>query len=147
MKILVNRIKSNDDATVSTISIDGDFECFGLEDQFNEIKVPKETRVPAGIYDIELRTIGGFHGRYASKFPDFHKGMLQIMDVPNFDYILIHIGNTSDNTEGCLLVGCGANTLGGISIQSSKIAYTRLYKKVIKAAMGGQLVIEFIDND
>ena len=67
-----------------------------------------ENRIPAGIYDVRLRKIGGFDGRYKKKFAGFHRGMLHIQDVPNFKYVLIHIGNTDKNTAGCLLVGAGA---------------------------------------
>lgn len=147
MKISVDRIKSDDDATLSIVSIDGQFQCFGLEDEYREDKIAGETRIPKGKYDVELRTVGGFHGRYSRKYPSLHRGMLQVMGVPDFEYILIHIGNTDDNTEGCLLVGSGATTNGGLTIQSSRIAYLALYQKVIDAAVDGQLVIEYQDFD
>ncbi len=108
MKISVERIFSDDDATISTLWVDGRFICFGLEDEYREDKIPGETRIPAGEYKITLRTVGGFHTRYGRKFPEFHKGMLWIRGVPNFEYILIHIGNTDEHTAGCLLVGEGA---------------------------------------
>ena len=34
-----------------------------------------------------------------------HKGMLWVRDVPGFEYILIHTGNTDEHTSGCLIVG------------------------------------------
>ena len=43
-----------------------------------------ETRIPKGIYKIGLRTVGGHHIKYSSKFPSIHKGMLQVLDVANF---------------------------------------------------------------
>jgi hypothetical protein len=147
MHIEVNRIKSDDDATLSTVSIDGKFECFGLEDEYREDKVPGETRIPAGVYDVVIRDVGGFHGRYSRKFPAFHKGMLQVKDVPGFEYILIHIGNTDENTAGCLLVGKGAMVGEEITIQNSTGAYKELYQKVIAEAQQGQLTIEYKDND
>ena len=147
MQIIVSRILSDDDATLSTVSIDGQFQCFGLEDEYREFKVPGETRIPAGFYHVGIRDVGGFDGRYRRKFPDFHQGMLQVMDVPGFDYILIHIGNTDENTAGCLLVGQGANTAGELTITSSTTAYKKLYQEVISAAKQGQLTIEYIDND
>lgn len=148
MKIKVNRFISDQDSTLSRISIDGDFQCFGLEDEYRAYKKVNETRIPAGLYQVGVRTIGGFHGRYGGKFPDFHKGMLQVMGVPGFEYILIHIGNTDDDTAGCLLVGTGCySQKGNMSIQSSVKSYKKLYKKVIKSAINNDLWIEYIDDD
>jgi len=146
MIITVKRFKSDNDATLSMISIDGEFECFGLEDEYRLTKVAKETRIPQGIYKVGVRTVGGFNYRYQRKF-NFHKGMLHIEDVPGFEWILIHIGNTDENTDGCLLVGSGANTHGEITVQNSRIAYQALYNKVIDAALAEDLVIVYEDSD
>lgn len=148
MKITVDRFKSDDDATVSNISVDGAVVCFGLEDEYREEKLAKETRIPAGEYTVGVRTEGRFHGNYSRKFPDMHRGMLHILDVPGFTYILIHIGNTDENTDGCLLVGLSAGLNDGeLRVNSSKLAYEKLYPMVIDAALDGDLTIEFIDND
>lgn len=147
MHITVNRIYSDDDATLSTVTVDGHAICFGLEDEFRAVKVSAETRIPAGQYNIGVRNVGGFHARYARKFPAFHKGMLQILDVPGFEYILIHIGNTDEDTAGCLLVGSGADMRGTPTVSRSTQAYKKLYKLVINEAAIGNLTIEFIDSD
>src|SRR4051812_40685321 len=110
MKILVDRFISDQNTTISHIQVDGKFVCFGLEDEFRPTKVSKETRIPAGEYKIKLRTSGPHHEKYKKKFPDFHRGMLELRDVPNFNDILIHIGNTEKDTDGCLLVGSEAVT-------------------------------------
>ena len=74
--------------------------------------------------------------------------MLHIMNVPNFEWILIHCGNTDEDTGGCLLVGSQANTEpGDMSIISSTAAYKRLYPIVTDAADNETLSITFIDND
>ena len=147
MRIYVNRFTSTNNASLSLVSIDGAFECFGLEDESRVFKIAGETRIPAGIYDMVLRTFGGTHLRYASKFPEIHKGMLEICNVPSFTDVLIHIGNTDRDTAGCLLVGANANTTGTLSLSSSRTAYTRLYEKVAMAAEEGRLSIEVIDAD
>jgi len=149
MKITVNRFTSDSDTTISMISIDGQFECFGCEDEYRDFKIAGETRIPAGVYDVGVRRVGGFHGRYLKKFGTvFHQGMLHILNVPGFDYILIHAGNTADDTAGCLLVGSGCQTSqGDMSIQSSVNAYKSLYSKVIAAAWSDDLTIEFVDSD
>ena len=109
MKLEVLRFSSDSDSTLGVLfdtTNERKFLCFTLEDEFREIKISGETRIPAGTYNVTLRTEGGFNQRYNDKFgTDFNKGMLWVRDVPGFEYILIHIGNTDDNTEGCLLVG------------------------------------------
>lgn len=145
--VTVNRIKSNDDATLSTVSIDDKFFCFGLEDEYRENKIAAETRIPAGEYQLKLREHGGFHNRYKDKFV-FHRGMIEVCDVPNFTDILIHIGNTDKDTAGCLLVGMGATVgLDDISIQSSRIAYISFYNEVVYSVGRGDAKIIYIDSD
>ena len=148
MKILIERFSSDKDSTISTIYVDGRFICFGLEDEYREHKVPAETRIPAGVYPIKLKIVGGFHARYKKKFSTFHIGMLHLQDVPGFTDILIHVGNTDSNTAGCLLVGMGAiSTKDNMSIQSSVNAYNLLYNIVADAARDDDLTIEIIDRD
>lgn len=147
MHILVDRVAHDDDSTLSVISIDDNFECFGCEDEPREEKLAGETRIPAGIYDVEMRTVGGFNARYSKKFPALHRGMLHVIGVPGFEYILIHIGNKQEHTDGCLLVGAGANTISEYSVTSSAVAYIKLYSKVLSAAEAGELTIEYRDSD
>lgn len=147
MEITVKRIYSDSDATLSTIHIDGQFECFGLEDEYRKEKVAGETRIPAGRYKIGIRDVGGFHGRYSAKFGDLHEGMLQVENVPGFEYILIHIGNTEHNTDGCLLVGAGCDASGTPTVTRSTDAYKSLYGKVVEAAKQGETFITYRDLD
>lgn len=148
MIINQERIASDNDASASIVFIDGVFECFIIEDEYREHKILKETRIPADIYKIKVRTWGGFHARYTRKFPNFHQGMLELVDVPTFKDILIHVGNYESNTEGCLLVNAGVRVdPGNITGQSSTHAYQRFYKKVIDAALNSDLTIEIFDRD
>ena len=147
MNIVVDRFVSDNDATLSTVKIDGVFQCFGTEDEHREEKVAGETRIPAGRYKLSVRKVGGFNARYSRKFPDFHLGMLQVMGVPNFEYILIHIGNTDDDTAGCLVVGQNAYTAGELKNGSSTNAYKEMYQKVIQSALAGVAYITYIDSD
>jgi len=148
VKIKVDRFVSDRDTTISRVSVDGTFVCFGLEDEFRVAKLVDETRIPAGKYKVLLRTAGTHHQKYQEQFPEIHRGMLHIQNVPGFEFILIHCGNTQANTSGCLLVGTGAVTdEGNMSISSSRIAYRRLYPRVVDAAGEGTLEIEFVDND
>ena len=147
MKITVKRSASDKESTASFVFIDQQFQCFGLEDEHRTEKVWGETRIPAGTYSVELRTEGGFHQRYSKRFRHTHQGMLHIVGVPNFKYVLIHIGNTDDDTAGCLLLGKTLINNGVFVLQNSTMAYADLYNKVWQAAKDGELTIEFIDDD
>jgi hypothetical protein len=147
MEIKVYRFSSDTDSTLSAIHIDGKFLCYGLEDEHRTVKVWGETRIPKGKYKVGMRTEGGHNSRYSKKFPSFHKGMLHVLDVPNFQYILIHIGNTDDDTAGCLLVGqeCNNNRIDKGCLLGSTLAYREFYLKVCNEAINGTLSIEYID--
>lgn len=152
MLLEVVRFSSQEDSTLGAlfdVSRGRKFLCYTLEDEYREEKVHSETRIPAGTYDIKLRTEGGFHTRYLQKFPDIHKGMLHVQDVPGFEYILIHAGNDDDDTAGCLLVGDTSQqniTKDGF-IGSSVDAYKRIYPKITNAVLNDRVVITYIDYD
>ena len=90
-------------------------------------KIKGETRIPAGTYNIGVRTVGGFHSRYVKKYGDLHQGMLHVLDVPGFEYILIHTGNTDEHTMGCLLVGTTrSEKVGDMKVGASVSAYKKI---------------------
>ena len=111
MRLELYRYSSKKDSTLGILFLVNeetntkDFLCFTLEDEKREVKVYGETRIPEGTYKIKYRTEGGHHIKYKKRFESIHRGMLQLMDVPNFTHILIHCGNTTDHSHGCLLVG------------------------------------------
>jgi hypothetical protein len=104
----------------------------------------KETAIPLGEYEIKFRTVGGFDSKYTSRYgADWHKGMLELQDVPNFQYILIHTGNTDEHTAGCLLVGETQQDLDKGKdgfVGGSGDAYKKLYPKVRDALLAGEKV-------
>ena len=151
----VLRYSSGADSTLGILSENGpegrEFLAYTLEDEFREEKVSAETRIPEGTYDVKLRPEGGFHNRYLDKFgADFHKGMLHVQDVPDFEYILIHTGNTDENTMGCLLVADTSQqniTKDGF-IGASVDAYKRIYSSLAEWLVdGNKLTITYIDYD
>ena len=150
----VLRYSSGADSTLGLLSEVGpegrEFLAYTLEDEWRENKVSAETRIPEGTYDIKLRTTGGFHSRYANKFGDWHKGMLHVQDVPGFEYILIHTGNTDEHTMGCLLVADTSQqniTKEGF-IGASTSAYKRVYPSLAQWLLdGNKLNITYIDYD
>ena len=150
MKLEILRFNSSDDFTSGLLFDVTDnkrkFLCYTLEDQAQTTKVYGETRIPAGTYNLTLRTEGGFHTRYLAKFgADFHKGMIYVNDVPDFEYILWHIGNSPIDTKGCLL-------LGKISqdgyVGKSTDAYKEVYPYIRDAILYGEKVtVTYTDFD
>jgi len=118
------------------------FLCFTLEDEHREVKLPGETCIPSGEYELALRTVGALRRRYQERYGAMHKGMLWLRRVSGFRFILIHTGNHDDHTEGCLLVG--DSTLQNIteegSLAASRSAYQRIYPPIARALGAGRRV-------
>ena len=150
MKLKLVRISSQIDSTNGILYINDEFACYTLEDEQRKIKVKHETAIPLGIYEIQFRKVGGFHTKYLNRYgADFHKGMLELQDVPNFEYILIHTGNTDEHTSGCILVM--DNQENNLLIKDgfggkSRQAYERIYPKIASALLNNEKVtIEIVD--
>lgn len=96
MEILVQRIAKRDDYTIGRLSIDGKYVCDTLEDKVREpgVKVAGKTAIPAGRYRVIVNVS-----------PKFGRELPRLLDVPGFEGILIHRGNTPEDTAGCILVG------------------------------------------
>lgn len=133
MELLLSRYGQGADSTGDLLFINGEFFCHALEDEYREIKIAGETRIPAGRYEIKLRNEGGLTKKYAAKYP-FHRGMLHLQHVPGFEWIYIHTGNTDDHTDGCILVGYSAEVnRHEHTIGRSVEAYSDLYQLVLLA--------------
>ena len=148
MELVLSRVFSGPDSTIGVLSVDDKPTCFTCEDEKREVKVYGETRIPAGTYAIKYRDEGGMVGRYKARY-SWHKGMLHLQDVPGFEFIYIHPGNTEADTLGCILIGNGAllNGAGGGSISHSRDAYAALYKIVSRALDNDEHVeIRVLDN-
>jgi hypothetical protein len=106
MKLTVIREPSQGGATIGKMFIDGVFACFTLEDEVREVegqpvsewKIKGATAIPAGSYRVTLE----HSARFGPDTPT-------INDVPGFQYIRMHAGNTAADTEGCLLLGLFAS--------------------------------------
>ncbi|MEQ8577567.1 MAG: DUF5675 family protein [Balneola sp.] len=150
MKLTLVTYSPGKDDSLGIMFIDDQAHSFTLEDEERLIKVPGETRIPRDTYEIKLRTYGGFHERYLERFgPEFHKGMLELIDVPGFTDILIHILNDEKETDGCIGVGDGAfiNRRKKGSLRDSTSAYKDLYQQVANELLDGNRVfIELTDN-
>lgn len=137
MRLKLVRFHHGKNDTLGILYVNGDFQCFTLEDEFRAEKVAGETRIPEGTYWVELRNYGTHAKKYGHP-------MLEIKDVPGFTDILIHKGNTERDTAGCVLVGrtAGFNYAGGAYLGESTIAYDSLYAIVADAVKSGVVTIE-----
>lgn len=153
MQLELLRISSATDSTLGVLFDVGGprrFLCFTLEDEYRTRKLLGETRIPAGTFTLRLRTEGGFHQRYASAFPDIHQGMLWLADVPGFEWVLIHTGNSDDDTAGCILLGDSAaqNLSEAGRLGESRAAYRRVYPPIARAlASGDAVTLRVVDFD
>ena len=116
MNLVLTRYDYSPTRTIGFLTVDGVLECFTLEDTRRAVKIPGQTCIPAGTYDLRFT--------YSNRFK---QSMPQVMDVPNFAGIRIHSGNTAADTEGCILVG---QTRGADSIYNSRLAFGTLIGKI-----------------
>lgn len=158
MNILLTRLYDSGEATLGMLYYKRDKlkYCYILEDTYNKIKIPGSTRIPAGQYQIKLRTTGSTYQKYCNhKNPIIREltqkyGILHLQDVPNFKYVLIHIGNSNEDTEGCLLPADVANNFSTEPgrITHSTYAYIDLGKAVYPCFdIEEPLFINILDND
>jgi hypothetical protein len=135
--MVARRVEFGDKYTIGRLYIDGSStpECYTLEDKVRPDgeKVFGETAIPAGRYRVVID-----HSTH------FNKDLPHVLDVPGFEGIRIHSGNTDLDTEGCLLVG--RDWPGGDKIMNSHIAFESLYPKIQKALDSGEQVFLEIIN-
>ena len=139
MDIDVIRYNSKENFTDGLFFINGEFQIHTLEPEYREVKIHGKKRIPNGRYKLGFRKVGSFHIRYLAKFGiEFHKGMLEIKNVPDFKYVLIHIGNKRKDTLACLLTGMtnDADEVGFIG--NSTRAYKKIYPPIRDALLRGE---------
>lgn len=131
MKLRVERTWCNPECTIGSLFVDGGFECYTLEDVERPIKVFGETAIPKGTYRVDIT----YSQRFKRETP-------YIEDVPGFEGVRIHPGNTAVDTHGCLLVG---RTKGSNWIGESKAAFNFLYSKIKEALdLGDTVTLEIV---
>ena len=129
MLLEVRREPSANGCTLGSLYVDGEFECFTLEDVIREValqpvalwKIPGLTAIPSGAYQV----IVNMSNRFQKLLP-------LLVDVPGFAGVRIHSGNRAADTEGCILVG---SRRGTAAVLESHVAFEALFAK-IQAAIG-----------
>lgn len=121
MLIEVKRFEFKDTYTVGKMYIDNIYECYTLEDVVRTgAKVNGQTAIPTGTYNLIIN--------HSNRF---NRDLPLLENVPNFTGVRIHSGNTSANTEGCILVG--TTWSGKDFIGNSRVAFNKLFEKLKKA--------------
>lgn len=150
MKLINTRVVSDTASTLGVFTFNGKKIGFVIEDEHRHEKVKGQTRIPAGIYEVNFRMeLTPLTKKYRAKYSWFTYH-LELQFVPNFSGIYIHIGNFHTSTDGCQVVGNKAGFDGNNHYRNheSTICYKDLYLKV-KAALerGERVTYQIIDAD
>ena len=136
MNILLKRIAKKETYTIGKLYIDNVYFCDTIEDKdrglnqdmpINDIKKKKvygETAIPTGTYSLIID--------YSNRFK---RRMAHILNVPGYEGIRIHTGNTAKDSLGCIIVG--KNKVVG-KVVESKITYDKLFPLLEKAYKEGK---------
>lgn len=117
MNITLTRTTFTDQSTIGKLEIDGVHECYTLEPITHDgPKVQNKTSIPYGTYQVVI-----------VPSPRFHRLMPRLENVPSFDGILMHVGNSAKDTDGCILLG---QSTGKDYIYSSQAAWDAFYTKL-----------------
>ena len=150
MELKLKRIARRDTYTIGRLYVDGEYFCDTIEDKDRGLrqdlplsvntkrKVKNETAIPVGHYRVTLGVKSPrFSQKEAYKFCDGY--VPRLINVPAFDGILIHIGNTARDSSGCILVG--ENKVVGKVVNSTQ-TFHRLYDALKKATGNIFITIE-----
>ena len=116
MEITLKRTKLDPDFTLGELSIDGEHFCYTVEDCVRDVKIKGQTAIAYGRYKI----IVNMSNRFKRLMP-------LLIDVPQFEGVRIHTGNTALDSEGCIIIGI-VQTANGVGM--SRVAYQRLMAKL-----------------
>lgn len=146
MKILVKRTYKKTNYTIGNLYINDQWFCNTMEDvdkgltqsqpssYIYNVKRCGDVAIPAGTYNIDMDTVSPKYSK-REKYKSIGGKLPRLEDVPGFEGILIHIGNTNKDTEGCILVG--KNKLKG-RICESTTTFFNLYKTLQDAKNKGE---------
>jgi hypothetical protein len=132
MNLKVTRKIFTDKSTIGEMAVDGEFECFTLEDVVRPVKIKGKTAIPKGTYEVAIT--------FSNKFK---KLLPLLMNVPNFEGVRIHSGNTPEDTEGCILVG---QQKSQDVISQSRLAFNALFAKMKSAIKKEKIFIEIVEE-
>ena len=132
INLLIIRDTFTDKSTIGTLYINGEKFCDTLENPYLDNK-RNISCIPVGQYKVRLRL-----ARESATRDYLH---LLVQDVPNRDWILVHIGNYPSQTQGCILVGNGRQQ---DIVENSRLAMDLVIKEILN--LGGENISLIIKN-
>lgn len=133
MELVITRDVFTEDSSLGSLFIEDQFECYTLEDKYREIpdlpisqwKVPRETAIPLGRYELVVSESrrsaqGGLWSPHLHLLP-------LLLDVPGWEGVRIHAGNSNTDTDGCIIVGTQRTA---DTVENSRTALTTLMAKL-----------------
>ena len=141
MEIKVIRNILTSEYTVGKLYIDEEYMCDTIEDRYRKIKKKEDkvygtTAIPCGHYPVLL----DFSSKYSKMMP-------HILDVPFFEGIRIHPGNSDEDSLGCILVGEYMPGVAGGWVANSRKAYSKVFDKIKQASDKGERIFITISID
>lgn len=148
LELVLDRLYKLPKYSIGKLYINGKYFCDTLEDvdrgldcsmseyDIRSKKVKGETAIPTGRYEITLSVQSPrFKGKSSYKFCNGY--LPRLIDVKGYEGVLIHIGNTKDDTDGCILVGF--NKSKGMVLDSTK-TFSKLYSVLKSAVSSGKRI-------
>lgn len=153
MNLLLQRLSDNEKSTMGAIYHKEEQKIinFSLEDRHQDVKVKKETRIPAGFYELKIRkedtplTI-----KHRTAYGSWFKYHIEITGIKDFSGVYFHAGNDEGDTEGCVLIGNTLNnhyTVQGKPLTSSIDGTRRFYELVYPHLEAGNKAFIEIRNE
>ena len=139
MKLELKRIALRDTYTIGKLYIDGEYFCDTIEDKVRDLnkngvfdngetKIKGKTAIPYGKYEV----VWAYSPRFKRYTP-------RLLNVNSFSGVLIHAGNTANDSEGCILLG--QNKVTG-KVINSKPFVDKLYPIIRDVCKKGKVTIE-----
>ena len=118
MELTLKRIALRSEYTIGKLYVDGEYACDTIEDTVRdldkdgkfangEVKIPGKTAIPYGRYEITMKVKSPKYSNFSKySWAKKYDGYLpRLLNVPHFDGVLIHVGNSALDSEACVLVG------------------------------------------
>jgi hypothetical protein len=142
MELLLKRIARRNGYTIGKLYVNGKYICDTCEDQdrffYGKPKIKGETAIPCGRYEVVQNVFSNRFGNRA-----FYKNLCggyvpRLLKVPMFDGVLIHTGNTAQDSSGCIIVG--KNKVVGKVLESRETFKKLMVEYLLPAKRKGEKV-------